>query len=142
MVSAFVDAIIALLSPESPGDSVSFLRYRLQSINRLRSLGDLALEFCTCSWHTVMRFLAESISSFVGRTRESLPLNRLLPLLRPLFTVIGCAAMYTDLEPRPIYSLVGHAEASGHLHGAHIWYLLPIPIFAGCHERAVSRRRI
>ena len=131
-------------SPESPGDCVSFLRCRLRSTNHLHYLGDLSFEFCSCSWHTLMRLLAESISSFVGRTHErffrrfikqSKPLNRLLPLFRPLFSVLICAAMYNYLDPRHIYSFIGNSETSGPFRRAHIWCLLPIPISAGCHER-------
>ena len=65
MVSVFADAILRLAyvhSPESIGVSVSFLRC---------SQGDLSLEFCICSWHTVMRLRSESTSPLVGRTRES-----------------------------------------------------------------------
>ena len=91
------------------------------------------------SWHNVMRLFSESTFSFLGRTRERLPLSELLPLLRPLFSVLGCAAMHTDLEPRHIYSLIRLDEASGPLHRAYIWCLLPIPFSAGCHEKAVGR---
>ena len=129
-------------SPESPGDSASSLRCRLLSSNHLHSPRDLHLEFCIYSWHTEMHLLAENTSSSVGRTRERLPLNRLTPLLQPIFAILGCAAMYTDLALGLTYNLIKHAEASGPLHRAHNWNLLPFPIFAGCHERAVDHTGI
>ena len=89
-----------------------------------------------------MHLLAENTSSSVGRTRERLPLNRLTPLFQPIFAIFGCAAMYTDLALGHTYNLIKHAEASGPLHRAHIWNLLPFPIFAGCHERVVGHTGI
>ena len=83
------------------------------SSNHLHSPGDLSLEFCIYSWHTEMHFLAENTSSSVGRTREGLPLNRLTPLLQPIFAILGCAAMYTDLALGHTYNLMKHAEAIG-----------------------------
>ena len=66
MVSRFHDCVWPTVNcPESPGDSVSFLRFWLRSSKSLYSLEDLSLEFCTCSWNTV-RLLTESTSSFVG----------------------------------------------------------------------------
>ena len=127
MVSVFLDAITASgLCPLS-------CRCRLSS-NHLHSPGDLSLEFCIYSWPTEMHLLAENTSSSVGRTRERLPLIRLTPLLQPIFAILGCAAMYTDLALGHTYNLIKHAEASGPLHRAHTWNILPFPIFAGCQE--------
>ena len=94
----------------------------LLSSNQLHSLGDT--------------------SSSVGRSRERLPLNRLTPLLQPIFAILGCATMYTDLALGHTYNLIKHAEASRPLHRAQNCYLLPFPISTGCHERVVGHTGI
>ena len=78
----------------------------------------------------------------MGRTRERLPLNRLTPLLQPIFAILGCAAMYTDVALWHTYNLIKHAEASGPLQRAHIWNLLPFLISEGSHERVVDHTGI
>lgn len=68
--------------------------------------------------------------------------SRLSPLPQPLLSILGCAAMYTDLALRHTCSLIKHAKASGPLHRAYIWYPPPYPISAGYHGRVAGRNGI